>query len=329
MKADEYKDLELSTQLLLKEAEARGIEVEILDRKDHFLALKKDQKIEYVKQATKTSLDSYITFLMMENKTVSKIILNRHGIRVPMGEDYDSLEEALKSVNRYLEKKIVIKPRSTNFGLGITIFEQKGKETEIENAFRQAFYYDNTVLVEPLVEGKEYRFLVIDQQVQGVLFREPANVVGDGRQTVRQLVDEKNKDPLRGSGYTKPLEKIQCGDVEKAVLRESGMTFDSVPKKGEKVYLRINSNISTGGDSIDYTDEMHQDYKRLAVKSADAVKASICGVDMIVKDRQMPAAQDNYCVIEINFNPALHIHDFPYQGKNRQAEKAVLDALGF
>ena len=103
----------------------------------------------------------------------------------------------------------------------------------------------------------------------------------------------------------------------------------SIPDNSETVYLRENSNISTGGDSVDYTDEISQHYKDIAVKSAEVVGAVICGVDMVIGDRNSPPKPSNYAIIELNFNPALHIHDFPYSGKNRQVEKKVLDLLGF
>jgi glutamate--cysteine ligase len=102
-----------------------------------------------------------------------------------------------------------------------------------------------------------------------------------------------------------------------------------VPHENETVFLRENSNISTGGDSIDYTDEILEQYKTIAVNSAKAVGAKICGADIIIADIKQKPNQKNYSIIELNFNPALHIHDFPYQGKNRHVEKKVLDLLGF
>ncbi len=39
--------------------------------------------------------------------------------------------------------------------------------------------------------GKEYRFLVIGEEVVGILHREPANVIGNGESTIEELVSEK------------------------------------------------------------------------------------------------------------------------------------------
>lgn len=324
-----FEDLELSTQILLKAAIKRGIEFEILDRKENFISLTKNGRTEYVKQATKTSLDSYITVLMMENKTVTKKILARNGIRVPKGKEYDNINRALKDFAYYQDKPIVIKPKTTNFGVGVTIFTGAFSKEDYETAFQLAFQYDETVLIEEFLSGKEYRFLVIGDEVLGVLHRVPANVIGDGKSTIEELVAEKNKDPLRGTGYRTPLEKIRLGEAEELFLKGQGRKRTDIPEKGETVFLRENSNISTGGDSIDYTDEIPDSYKKIAIRSAQAVGAVFCGVDMMIDDITEEAGEDNYGIIEINFNPAIHIHCFPYKGKNRRPEEKILDLLGF
>lgn len=322
-----YEDLELSTQLLLKAAIKRGIQFEILDREENFVVLQKGEHKEYVKQATKTSLDSYITVLIMENKIVTKKVLRRHGIRVPRGTAYTNTGEALGDFAQYQGKAIVIKPKSTNFGLGVTIFNGNFSKEDYHKAFEIAFKYDQTVLLEEFLTGKEYRFLVMGGVVVGVLHRVPANVTGDGIHTIEQLVREKNRDPLRGHGYKTPLEVITLGDVESMFLKNQGKSINDIPKKGETVYLRENSNISTGGDSIDYTDEIHDSYKQIAIKSADVAGAVFCGVDMVIDDIKAEAGAENYGIIEINFNPAIHIHCYPYKGKNRKADEKILDLL--
>ena len=322
-----YEDLELSTQILIIDSIKRGIEFNVLDRKDNFISLEKNNHIEYVKQATKTSKDSYITALIMENKLVTKKVLEKNNIRVPKGGFYDNISDALVDFYKYKNNKIVIKPKSTNFGIGITIFKGDFSEKEYKRACEIAFANDNEILIEEFIEGKEYRFLIIDNEVVGILHRVPANVLGDGISTIRDLVNEKNKNPLRGKGYKTPLEKISLGEAEEMFLKEQNKNFDYIPKSGEIVYLRENSNISTGGDSIDYTDYIHNSYKKIAIESAKSVKAKITGVDMMIKDIKEEANDNNYGIIEINFNPAIHIHCYPYKGLNRKVGDKVLDLL--
>ena len=322
-----YEDMELSTQILMKEAITRGITTEVLDRSDNFIELKRGKHVEYVKQATKTSKDSYMTMLMMENKTVTKKILERHHICVPKGCEINKNDPSMTVIKRYVGLPIVVKPKSTNFGTGISIFTQGASLEDINKALAIGFEHDDTVLIERFAPGKEYRFLVIGDEVAGVLHRVPANVKGDGEKSIRELVAIKNLDSLRGKGYKTPLEKINLDASSALFLKQRDLDFDYIPAVGEVVYLRENSNISTGGDSIDYTDEMPQRFKDIAVESAKAVGAKFCGVDMMLED--YTDAEGGYAIIELNFNPAIHIHSYPYKGTERKIAEKVLRVLDF
>lgn len=322
-----YEDFELSTQILLKDAIKNGVKFEILDRAENFISLEKDGKVEYIKQATKTSLDSYVTMLIMENKVVTKKLLKDNGIVVPEGKDYSNIDLAKNDYRKY-GAGTVIKPKSTNFGLGITIFKDEFSKEDYDRAIEMAFKEDSSILIERFVKGKEYRILVIDDEVVGILHRVPANVVGDGKRNIKELVQEKNEDPLRGEGYKTPLEKIKLGESEKMFLKAQNLNFEYIPQQNEVIYLRENSNISTGGDSLDFTDEILEVYKKIAVKSAQAVGARICGVDMMIDKIDSENIEKNYAIIELNFNPAIHIHCYPYKGKNRNIGEKILKALG-
>jgi glutamate--cysteine ligase/glutathione synthase len=321
--------LELSTQILIKEALRRGIEVDILDRSDNFIRLTQGNKVEYIKQATKTSADTYISSLIMENKIVTKMVLHEHGIQVPADTTFLTIEGAMMQYAQFAGQNVVIKPKSTNFGKGVVIFKPLDSEEDYRNAIEYAFQYDSSVMVEQFLLGKEYRFLVIGDETVAVLHRVPANVTGDDIHTIEQLVGEKNKSPLRGTGYVTPLERIKLGEIEKGFLQDQGRDISDIPHKGEIVYLRENSNITTGGDSLDFSDDVLDAYKAIALKATRAVGALICGADLMIQDIHAVPNPTNYGIIELNFNPALHIHNFPYQGLNRHVEQKVLDLLGF
>jgi glutamate--cysteine ligase/glutathione synthase len=329
MMNSDYSRLELSTQILIREADKRGIDTDVLDWDDNFIRLRKGDKTEYVKQATRTSADTYIAPLIMENKEVTKIVLKEHGVSVPEGITVHSAKEAAQHFPTFAGTAVVIKPKSTNFGKGVIIIKECNHQEEYEDAVTQALTFDDAVLIEQFIPGKEYRFLVIGDEVAAILHRVPANVEGDGRKSIEELVAVKNQDPLRGKGYVTPLEKLALGDMEIDFLLQQGRNIRTVPAEGETVYLRENSNISTGGDSIDCTDTIPEAYKSIAVKAARAVGARICGADMIIFDPAQPPDDHNHSIIELNFNPALHIHDYPYQGQNRHVEQKVLDLLGF
>jgi len=324
-----FDDMELSTQILLFDAIQKGLTINVLDRHDQFISLTYQNHKEYVKNGNMTSKDSYIGPLIMENKVVTKKILAENGFFVPASGEYHSIPDALRDYPLFSGKGIVVKPKSTNYGLGISIFKNGASLDNYEKAIRIAFEEDEDILVEDYLEGTEYRFFVIGDETKAVLLRIPANVKGDGLHTIRELVDEKNKDSMRGKNHRSPLERIGMGKLEELTIKGQGYTFESVPTAGEVVRLRDNSNISTGGDSIDFTDLMDDSYKHLAVEMTKALGVAICGVDFIIPDYTVPSTKDNpgYGVIEANFNPAMLIHIYPYQGKSQRLTMDILRLL--
>ena len=323
-----YSNMELSTQAVIEDAIKSGLKVSIIDENDQFIRLESKEHVEYVKNGNMTSKDSYISPLIMENKVVTKKVLAEKGFRVPKGYEVSSIEEALQKFNYIKNKPIVIKPKSTNFGLGITIF--KNGTSSLDNytkAIEFALKEDKDILIEEFIEGTEYRFFVIEGKTEAVLLRVPANVIGDDKHTIRELVEMKNANPLRGDAKKTPLKTIELGEIEQLQLSEQGLNFESILAENEVAYLRENSNISTGGDSIDMTNEVHDSYKKLAVEIAEAMMAKVCGVDLIIPDIKDECSKDNYGVIEANFNPMMMMHIYPHAGESRRLSLNVLRML--
>ncbi|WP_439238599.1 bifunctional glutamate--cysteine ligase GshA/glutathione synthetase GshB [Lonepinella sp. BR2919] len=325
-----FDNMELSTQALLFDVIQKGIKTEILDENDQFLCLQHGDHIEYVKNGNMTSHDSYISPLIMENKVVTKKVLAKAGFNVPQSLEFTSLEQAVASYPLFEHRAVVIKPKSTNYGLGITIFQQGVQNPDdFAKAVEIAFREDQEIMVEDYLKGTEYRFFVLGEETLAVLLRVPANVVGDGERTIAELVAHKNNHPLRGDGSRTPLKRLSLGEIEQLQLKEQGMDIFNTPAKDQIVQLRANSNISTGGDSIDMTDDMHPSYKALAVGIAKAMGAAVCGVDLIIPDLTKPAEPtlQSWGVIEANFNPMMMMHIFPYQGKSRRLTLDVIKML--
>ena len=313
-----FTDMELSTKILMFDAIQQGIQVEILDRQDQFLKLQLKDHVEYVKNGNMTSKDSYVSTLIMENKTVTKKILQQHGFRVPQGKEFQTIEQALLSYDIFSNKACVVKPKTTNYGLGISIFKEGPNYEDYQKAITLAFKEDSSVLIEEFLSGTEYRFFVLNDKVYAVLLRIPANVKGDGKHTIEELVIQKNRDSLRGRDHRTPLESIQLGELENLMLKGQGYQIDSIPKNDEIIYLRENSNISTGGDSIDVTDQIPDDYKKIAADAVSALGAKISGIDLIIENIEVPAANKNaYGIIEANFNPSMYMHIHPYKGESQ------------
>ncbi len=322
-----FEDLELSTQALIKACLKLGVKYEVLDRKDNFVKLSRGDRVEYVKQATKTSRDNCVSILLMRNKNLTKRLLQEHGLPVPRGDIYQDKETALAEFRRHSHVACVVKPNFTNYGKGITVFTEYPSAENFEKALDIAFSNSAEVLVEEYIPGSDYRFLVIGNVVQAVSKRIPAYVVGDGVRPIRDLVIEKSNDPRRGPGHARPLSFIGMGAEEALHLQIHGRSFMTVPKKGEIVTLRQNSNVSTGGDAIDCTDIVHPTYRAIALKAAAAVGAVFCGVDIITEDVTRPADESIFAVTELNFNPSIKIHCYPSAGQARPIGEAVVRFL--
>ncbi|MDG6111942.1 bifunctional glutamate--cysteine ligase GshA/glutathione synthetase GshB [Lactococcus formosensis] len=321
-----FTHLELSTQNLLFDAIQKGLKVEVLDEHDQMVALSYKSHREIIEKGNMTSKDSMVAYAVMENKVVTKKLLNRVHLNTPQGQEFSDLETAQAAFPLFETTSIVVKPKSTNYGLGISIFKQPATQEQFYKALEIAFQEDKEVLVERFVSGTEYRFFVLDGKTRAVLRRDAAHVIGDGVSTISQLVAQKNENPLRGHNHRFPLEKIQITATEKLMLDVQGYTEQSIPVKDVKVNLRENSNVSTGGDSIDVTDEMPEIYKNIAEKAAEALQVKITGVDILIEDLN-DSLGEKYSIIEANFNPAMLFHLYPLKGKGRRVTMDVLQFL--
>jgi cyanophycin synthetase len=162
-----------------------------------------------------------------------------------------------------------------------------------------------SVLVEKFIPGRDYRIVVFRGKAIWAKERRPAGVTGDGKATIRQLVDGVNADPRRGSDIYAPLKKLVLDEEAEKLLTRDGLTFDSVPKKGAFVPLRRRANVSAGGTPLAVTDRMHPDNARVAERAAELVGLDLAGVDLIIPDiaqswREVPSG-----ICEINAQPEL------------------------
>jgi cyanophycin synthetase len=152
-------------------------------------------------------------------------------------------------------------------------------------------------------------------------------VVGDGVHTVAQLVDQVNLDPKRGSGHATSLTKIRFDEIAHACLAGQGFSAETVPAKGQRVNLRNNANLSTGGSATDVTDDVHPDVAARAVAAAHMVGLHICGVDMVCDSILRPIEEQGGGVVEVNAAPGLRMHLSPSFGKGRPVGEAIISQL--
>jgi glutamate--cysteine ligase len=113
--------------------------------------------------------------------------------------------------------------------------------------------------------------------------------------------------------------------VAKDFIEKSNYTFDSIPNNNERIYLRENSNCSTGGECIDMTDIIPKYFKQIAISAAKCFKAKIAGIDIIIDDLN----SKEYSIIEVNDNPGYSLNEWPYEGKGERVGLYILKMLGF
>lgn len=315
-------DLGPSTKAIVDEAKRRGIPVTRIGNSSILrLGYGKYQKLI---EGTITENTSCIAVDISCDKQLTKKILREYGIPVPEGYEVYSEDDAV-SIARELGYPVVVKPLSGNQGKGVCL--NLASDEDVRVAYRIAKGYSENIIVERHVQGRHYRVLVVKDKVAAVSERIPAHVIGDGKSSIKQLIDKLNEDPNRGEGHEKPLTKIKIDPIVLMVLNRQGKDLNYVPQSGEKIYLRDNDNLSTGGIAVDCTDKIHPDNVAIAIRAAQAIGLDIAGVDITAPDISKPLTVTGGVVIEVNASPGIRMHYFPQKGESRDVAKSIIDML--
>lgn len=315
-------DLGISTGAIYAEARKRNIPVICLEHSS-ILQLGNGKHTRLM-EASLTDKSACVAVDMAGNKHLTKQLLSEAGIPVPRGDVAYSARSAL-AVAASIGFPVVVKPFDLNQGKGV--FTSITCARELEEAFLMAVRHSYAVVVERHIPGKDYRLLVVGDKMVAAAERNPPYVVGDGKSTIKELVDAENKNPLRGTGHEKPLTVIKIDDMSRQVLAKAGYDENSIPPKGEKVALRYNGNLSTGGTASNCTGRVHPHNARIAVKAAKLLKLDIAGIDITCSDISKPLDSQNGAVIEVNSAPGLRMHIHPTEGEPVDVAGDIMDFL--
>ncbi len=312
-----------STETLVKEAEARDIPWMPLGARAMIqLGYGVHQKRV---QATLSDYSGILGVELACDKEGTKQILRDAGVPVPRGtvvHFLDELEGAIEDVGGY---PIVIKPLDGNHGRGITI--DINNWNDAEQAYDLAKDVSRAVIVERFYRGRDHRVLVINGKVVAVAERVPANVIGDGKSTVQELIDRTNLDPNRGEGHDNVLTKIVVDRTSMDLLQRQGYTLETVLNPGEICYLRATANLSTGGIAVDRTDDIHPENIWLAQRVAKIIGLDIAGIDVVTPDITQPLREVDGVIVEVNAAPGFRMHVCPSVGLPRNVAAPVMDML--
>lgn len=275
-------------------------------------------------EAASTCRTGIIGVELASDKNSAKKLLAFHGIPVPSGkvvEEESELEDAINETGF----PAVVKPLDSNQGKGITL-NLRSLEAVV-TAFREAREFSDRVIVEKQLTGRDFRVLVVDNKFAAAAERVPAHVVGDGANTIRQLVEIVNNDPWRGNGHANKLTRINIDEHTIRILKEKTYTPETVLKAGEICYLKSTANLSTGGTAIDRTDEVHPYNIFLFERIARIIGLDIAGLDIIAPELSTPLTENGGGIVEVNAAPGLRMHLSPSIGKRRNVAKNIVDML--
>jgi cyanophycin synthetase len=275
-------------------------------------------------QATITCKTSNIAVEIACNKEQTKKMLLASSIPVADGDICTDEEELQRTIDK-IGYPIVIKPLDGNHGKGASINVLNWEDAVEGLGFAKE--YSRRVIVEKFITGYDFRILVIDNKVVAAAQRVPAHVVGDGKNTIQELIDLTNEDPRRGYGHENVLTEITVDRDTMDLLEILNYTLDSIPKEDEIIFLKSTANLSTGGTSIDVTDMMHPENVFLAERIARVIGLDVCGIDIMADNLTQTLKENGGVILEVNAAPGFRMHLAPSDGLPRNVASPVIDML--
>ena len=277
-------------------------------------------------QATITSETRHIAVEISCDKEDTHNMLNDLGLPVPQQRVVYSARDAVRAAHR-LGFPVVVKPLDGNHGRGVSINLTEDAQIEIAFDEARANSKSRAILVESFVVGFDHRMLVVDGHLVAVAKRVPGHVVGDGRQTIVELIDEVNSDPRRGIGHEKVLTNLELDTQAHRLMEEAGVTDATILPAGQILFLRSTANLSTGGTAIDMTDVVHPDNRDMAERAIKSIGLDVGGVDFLIADITRSYKEIGGAIVEVNAAPGFRMHVAPSEGTPRDVAGKVIDML--
>lgn len=322
-----YKNLHSNQKIFIYEMLKRGIDVKVIDEEREIIKTSYKGHDELISDRD-SSIMPYNVSILAGDKGFTKKILMENGISVPVGEIFfaKDIDFILKAFH-VLDCPVVIKPV---FGShGFDVYTDLRTEEDILKAIKSIIDHRGEytkIIIEEYFKANEYRVFVTKNRDYAVLLRDPAHIFGDGENTIEYLINKENYERMHPR--TNALCEILVDDELVNYLNKNGLSMQSIPKKGEKVYLRPNSNVAMGGICEDYTDKVHPSVIDIGMKVLDVFPGlPYVGVDFMTNSISEEQTDDSYRIIEINTVPGVHMHFRPAIGKSRNIAKYMVDMI--
>ena len=322
-----YKDLHSNQKIFIYEMLKRGIRVQILDEEREIIKTSYKGHDELILDRD-SSIVPYSVSVLAGDKGFTKKNLMANGITVPIGETFLAKDiDYIKRAFEILDCPVVVKPVYGSHGFDV--YTNLKTTDEVEEAARKIirnYGEESKLLIEEYFKAPEYRVFVTKKGDYAVLLRDPAHVYGDGVNTIKYLIEDENY--RRMNPRTNALCEILVDEELIKFLDNQGLYLESIPRQGEKIYLRPNSNVATGGICEDYTDRVHPSVINICMKVLDAFPGlPYVGVDFMTNSIEEQQTDSSYRIIEINTVPGIHMHFRPAIGKSRNIAKYIVDMI--
>ena len=294
---DPARDMNPYARIIIDEARRRGVGVEVIDPHGGLFQLFYGGRSIRCRESL-SELTSAVALSICDDKAMTRRIVEAAGIKVP--EEVEASDRG--AVKAMLERhgSLVVKPARGEQGRGVAV--DLDTMENVERAIEVARTQSDQVLVESFHRGLDLRLIVIGFEFVAASIRKPAEIVGNGRDTVRQLIERQSR---RRAAATGGESKIPLDAETERCVEKAGYGMDDIPQEGVAFPVRKAANLHTGGTMHDVTDEVHPALADAAIAIARAIDIPVVGIDFIVRD----PAEPDYVFIEANERPGLANHE--------------------
>ncbi|MCG2687332.1 hypothetical protein L6260_00805, partial [Candidatus Parcubacteria bacterium] len=304
-------EIQMRTACFITEARKRGVKFKVIKSRfgytDHFCAKIDDKKFRFDILPTADHVGKN-NISVIDCKKKTKDYLKKGDFPVPEGRSFWFWQKgrAIKYGAEKLGFPLVVKPRNGSVSRHVTT-NIKSKE-ELSRAMEKAIVYSPAFIVEKFIENSfVYRATVIDFDFIAVVRQVPANVTGDGVLTIKELVANKNSDNQRGESHQKDynLYKIVINETTMQLLAQKDYSLQTIPKKGEIIYLQKNPFLKLGGDLVEVTEQVCQDNIQLFKDIAKFFNIRLTGMDFLIPDISCSWKNQDCGILELNSSPCI------------------------
>lgn len=326
-----FSEIQMRSACFIDEARKRGVKYQVakgpFGYANHFCAEVNGQKIRFESLPVAKHASKYnVSFVDCKERTKNHLKKGNFPIADGKSFWFWQKNQALKFGSDELGFPLVVKPRGGSVARHVTTNIRS--RDELLKAINKAVIYSPAFVIEEFVENSfVYRATVVDFDFVAVVKQVPANVVGDGNSTIRQLIERKNSDKRRGKpdqkGFT--LYKLIIDETTEKLLAEKDYNLETVPKKDEVVYLQKDPFLKLGGDLVEVTDTVHPNNIQLFKDIAKFFDIRLVGIDFLASDISSSWQNQKCAVLELNSMPCIEMHHFPSSGTPQNVANALVD----